>query len=470
MSDEPQIDDAPFDLPEPTAEMKVERLTLWATSYHAYDAATVPHGQPLLDKSGHHYGPQLTDRDFCGAALEGTVRVTDTHGNRAVYNYDGLNRVAQVNCVPFYPHLPEKTAAELGRMHWKPAKGPFGDGIPGMILVPFRTIAVDSIRIPYGTVIYIPVARGKSITLPSGLKATHDGYFYAADAGGAIGENHIDVFAGFSTANPFPDFIKDNPAGTFEAFRINNSAIENALAKIHRQQTEELILEEMVRQGVSTNILCKDKAACIKHAAYDFVFRYYADPTLTNDKDKILKPDEAAALVAAGLKLGVCFQNGRSNQVSYFNRANGKRDGIYAYRYAQQMRQPAGSAIYFGLDIDPDPPTLPPSLAEHMEGVLEGFNSVSNNNPIYAIGLYGSGFVCATLKSRLSFIKYTWLAKPSGWHGREDYKGWDIKQFDGPGTLCGISGGRLGDWELNQTKSDNFGQFVPESPEKVLES
>jgi hypothetical protein len=216
-------------------------------------------------------------------------------------------------------------------------------------------------------------------------------------------------------------------------------------------------------RGISTDIPCTNKAVCIKQAGYDFVFRYYAEHT--GNPAKVLKPDEAAALAMAGLKIGVVFQNRRSGNLSYFTRSAGRLDGAYAHRYAQQMRQPAGSGIYFGVDCDPEPGQLPGLIPDYFEGVLAGFNSVSNNQPLYDIGVYGSGLVCAWLRTHLAFVKYSWLAKPRLWHGRETYHDWSVKQFDGPGPLCEMTGGALGQWELNDTNNDDFGQFVPEAAE-----
>ncbi len=220
--------DKPFDFPEPTPETKKERLTLWATYYYVYSASPVGAGEPLLDKSGQELGPKLTSRDFCLAAVEGTVRIKGS-----VYNYAGRASLAQIDCSAFVPGLPENVKAALGKTRWEIAKGPFGNGVKGMILVPFRTIAVDSAHIPYETVVYVPQARGKEITLESGDIVKHDGYFFAADTGGAIKQNHIDVFGGISESNPFPEFIKSNSEETFEAFRIDDPAITSALRKLH---------------------------------------------------------------------------------------------------------------------------------------------------------------------------------------------------------------------------------------------
>ena len=117
---------------------------------------------------------------------------------------------------------------------WYKAKGKYGDGVNGYILVPFRTIAVDKTKIPIGTVLFIPSAVGKEIILPNGTKSSHDGYFFSADVGGDIKGNHIDVFTGLFKSEPL-DFSKSIPTGTFEAYIITNDEIKNQLIKKHRK-------------------------------------------------------------------------------------------------------------------------------------------------------------------------------------------------------------------------------------------
>jgi 3D (Asp-Asp-Asp) domain-containing protein len=70
---------------------------------------------------------------------------------------------------------------------------PFGVGVPGYKLIPYRTVAVDPHRIKLGTVVYLPSLAG--ITLPSG--ETHDGFCFAHDVGRGITGNRIDIFVGF---------------------------------------------------------------------------------------------------------------------------------------------------------------------------------------------------------------------------------------------------------------------------------
>ncbi len=70
------------------------------------------------------------------------------------------------------------------------AQYPWGAGVQGYALVPFRSLAVDSRYIPVGHVVELPELRG--MPLPDGTR--HDGCFVAVDAGGAIRGHHIDLF------------------------------------------------------------------------------------------------------------------------------------------------------------------------------------------------------------------------------------------------------------------------------------
>lgn len=472
-----RVVDLTFEFPEPREDVKEKRLVLWATHYYVYSAKSSKSGQPLLDKSGNELGPRLSVLNWCKAAIEGTVRVTGASGKAAVYNHAGEGRTSQCDCSQHAGNLPPEVKAALGKKRWRIADGPFGDGVYGMILVPFRTIAVDPKHIGYRRVVYVPAARGKEIVLPSGRVAKHDGYFYTADTGSAIKGNHIDVFGGVLTKNPFPSFIRNKADSTFEAFVINDRKITAALDKLHhleqftaaRKQRRLSIAyiaptdvqpgnRELTMKGISTNIPCTIKATCIKKAGYDFIFRYYA-----KDKryKKVVKIEEARAIAAAGLHLAIVFQNS-ANKISYFTHDQGKKDGHDAYAYAlREMGQPANSAIYFGVDEDFSRQQIRTAVQNYFKGVLEGFNSFSNDQPIYRIGVYGSGLTCRLLRTNLPFVKYAWLAKPAKWRERETYKGWDVKQSDGEGVLCDIPGGRNGDWELIEVRTDDFGQFFP---------
>ncbi len=208
-------------------------VTLWATYYSIHRAQPVASGQPLLNLQGQPLGPMLSGEDWCHAALEGTVQITDFAGRSAIYNFAGRGDTAQVNCSPFFSSLSSSTLERVNRVRFAPAGNSYGQGTGGYRLVPYRTIAVDRSQIPIGSVIYIPEARGKIVTLPSGDRVIHDGFFFAADVGSGIQGNHIDIFIGTAMQNPFP-FITSRSTGTFRAFLIQDADITQALFALHR--------------------------------------------------------------------------------------------------------------------------------------------------------------------------------------------------------------------------------------------
>lgn len=223
---------AAFNFPEPTNASRIKTLPLWATHYNVPRVQNTPSGIPLLDISGNRLGATLSRRDWCDAAVEGTIQVLDDSSVPKTYNF-ARGSTVQVDCSSFFPSLPPAVIQGTNRSRFKLSKGAYGEGTDGLILVPYRTIAVDRAVIPIGSVIYIPAAKGQQVTLPSGEKVVHDGYFYAADVGGAIKNNHIDVFIGISQQNPFP-LIKSSSNGTFTAFFIKEPQISQALKVLHQ--------------------------------------------------------------------------------------------------------------------------------------------------------------------------------------------------------------------------------------------
>jgi len=221
-----------FDLPMPdTASLKT--LSLWATYYYVPRVNHQPSGHPMLSIAGAALGPSLSLRDWCEAAMQGTVvvrRLLDGEPRDVVYNYAGVSKEDNVDCSPIYPRYPA-----INRTRFIAASAPFGHGVRGMALVPYRSVAVDPKTIAFGSVLYIPAARGTVVTLPDGRRVSHDGYFFAADRGGAIKRKHIDVFIGTSKRNPFR-FVKNRKSGSFAAFVVAQDEAFSRLAKAHRHR------------------------------------------------------------------------------------------------------------------------------------------------------------------------------------------------------------------------------------------
>ncbi|HEY2177270.1 MAG TPA: 3D domain-containing protein [Caulobacteraceae bacterium] len=62
----------------------------------------------------------------------------------------------------------------------------------GCRVVPMRTAAVDGVKVPRHSILFIKETVG--MRMPDGRK--HDGYWYASDTGGAIHTGRIDLFTG----------------------------------------------------------------------------------------------------------------------------------------------------------------------------------------------------------------------------------------------------------------------------------
>lgn len=225
-----KIDTDLFGLPAPAALDKP--LRLWATWYHVHVVDAIPDGFPLLGVGGRPVSPSIPGRDWCLGALQGVITIKSPDGTKRTYTYETTAPKAEVDCAGYFKHPASWTRA-AGRSRFDVSKGPFGDGAGGFQVVPFRSVAVDTRLIPLGTVLYVPAARGVAITLPSGRKAVHDGYFFASDRGGGIRDNHIDVFVGHWPENPFPSFVSSTPQKTFEAYLVIDELVRPRLHQLH---------------------------------------------------------------------------------------------------------------------------------------------------------------------------------------------------------------------------------------------
>ncbi|MFM7235728.1 MAG: 3D domain-containing protein [Cyanobium sp.] len=70
--------------------------------------------------------------------------------------------------------------------------------------------------------------------LPTGQSIVHDGFLFAADTGGSIKGNHIDIFRGSTVKNWMPSIIKSDPSKGFDAFISNSSEVSSQLRKLHQ--------------------------------------------------------------------------------------------------------------------------------------------------------------------------------------------------------------------------------------------
>ena len=225
-----------FDLPPPGSTDIVRTISLWATYYYLPEFTLKPGGTPLLNLSEQNlFGSDgLTLREWCDVALQGSVRLKLPSGQRQAVSYAGDSKLGRHDCAPW---VSPDVATKIGDNRFERVNFVFGRSATQSEVIPFRTFAVDKSTIPHGTTLYIPSARGTSFVV-DGRTLTHDGYFFAADAGSAIIGDHVDLFTGTTSyregpANPF-SFVTSSESRKTSAQVIRDSGASRFLREQHR--------------------------------------------------------------------------------------------------------------------------------------------------------------------------------------------------------------------------------------------
>jgi 3D (Asp-Asp-Asp) domain-containing protein len=212
-----------FVLEPPPEEAQGPNLRLWATHYHTPEVKPAPEtvsaAFPLLGRSGQPISPPLSHRDWCEAALQGSVSVSQG-GVAKAYVFVDANGPEQANCDQWLGSLSEGVRNATRRARFMAVNHPLGCGVRNHPLMPFRTIAVDPAVIPLESVVFVPELRGRLFAY-QGRDYVHDGYLFAGDRGGAIRGRHIDVFLVEAAAGPLEDLFASTENRTFAAHIVD---------------------------------------------------------------------------------------------------------------------------------------------------------------------------------------------------------------------------------------------------------
>ena len=222
------LDDDRFEFAEPAKSDLGGTLKLWATYYYLPEIAEDSGTVPLRDLRGQELGPRLTLKHWCDTAMEGSVKINYKNGEAKTYNYHNVSNEYYVDCKTIYPRH-----TGIGKTKFREANGVYGDGLEDYVLSPYRTLATDGAFIKPGTALYIPKARGAKIVLKNGRTIIHDGYFFAADKGGAIKGAHVDVYIGVSKSAPFFSWIGSSESKTFDAYLVKDAKVISELLQLH---------------------------------------------------------------------------------------------------------------------------------------------------------------------------------------------------------------------------------------------
>jgi hypothetical protein len=209
---------------------------------------------------------------------------------------------------------------------------------------------------------------------------------------------------------------------------------------------------------VDVSFSCGGHASFLAGAGIKTIIRYYSRDTGLPTK-RLTRP-EAEQFAAAGLKIGIVHEAKHGDKPIAFSHDLGVMDATYSRDYGRQViRQPSGSAIYFGVDFDVTSQQLQGRIIPYFTGVASVLR-LPNGSPSYKIGVYGSGRVCSELQTQ-GLVDYTWLAQSTGWADYNAYKQakrWAIRQ------LMPVHVGEIeGDPDIVNPDTDDIGDFMLEA-------
>jgi peptidoglycan hydrolase-like protein with peptidoglycan-binding domain len=137
--------------------------------------------------------------------------------------------------------------------------------------------------------------------------------------------------------------------------------------------------------------LTSTRVSVLKNAGYSIVGRYLTGTVGagSSERAKNLTTAEIAAITAGGLKVFPIYQAGASDSESYFTTAQGNGDGTKAIAAANELGFPAGTVIYFAVDVDIQAGDIAGTAGEYFTGVA---TTLAGSG--YNVGVYGTRNVC----------------------------------------------------------------------------
>src|SRR5215470_14732286 len=139
---------------------------------------------------------------------------------------------------------------------------------------------------------------------------------------------------------------------------------------------------------IDTNHRTTDKLSCLAADGVTAIIRYYA--RFTKQKEKRLIRSEAEAILQAGMSIAAVHQ-AAGDSASAFSHESGVADATHARNYgAKVIGQPAGTAIYFGVDFDANEPAVSKNIVPYFQAV-RSILQASDGLPKYKVGVYGDG-------------------------------------------------------------------------------
>ncbi|WP_419877655.1 glycoside hydrolase domain-containing protein [Brevibacillus centrosporus] len=178
----------------------------------------------------------------------------------------------------------------------------------------------------------------------------------------------------------------------------------------------------MATKGIDCAVpLTAEKAKAMAAAGYKFAARYMVPERLAW---KRLTKAEAELITAAGMKVVSVFETTANRPAG--GAAAGLEDGTEAYKEAQLIGQPIGSAIYFAVDFD--------TKATDYVAIEAYLRAAATKIPGYEVGVYAEYDVIEEMAKR-GAVKHFW--QTYAWSGGKKSPRANIYQHKNGQTLAG---------------------------------
>jgi hypothetical protein len=208
---------------------------------------------------------------------------------------------------------------------------------------------------------------------------------------------------------------------------------------------------------LDTNVDTTRHLAALKAAGVTTIIRYLSP--INPSGEKCIKPAEAQAIAAAGLRLALVCEGWGDFAHGAISAGAGERDGEWCARYAATVGAPDNAAVYFAVDVDAGAVQIKKLVLPYFASVDAAFKTLAPN---LRSGAYGSGAVCeAVMGAQLADL--AWLSCSLGWSGSRAYLAsnkWVLRQHL-PATIAGI------DCDPDDANGD-FCDFAPFAPASAV--
>jgi hypothetical protein len=201
---------------------------------------------------------------------------------------------------------------------------------------------------------------------------------------------------------------------------------------------------------IDTNNETTSRLDDLRDQGVECIIRYISTNT---GGSKVVKPAEARAIAAAGLKLALVFEiwGGVNNFAHHdIDGDSGADHGDFARQWAANVGAPNNTIIWFAVDTDCTAGQYQQLVKPYLIAARAALQGK------YRIGVYGCGYVCDQARAE-GLVDGTWLSQSMGFNGSRACRAagrWTLLQ--GPETtLEGLS------IDTNEANGDDYGAFVP---------